>query len=147
MGRSDQYAARFATWVVELKLCRRDFPTTRPLGASGGQRRQIILLSCAVVCADGPKPDGRGRMDRMEKRGTPHGRPGDYAIQDRDGTRFSQGGSARTGNRRGNEKVLSRSRLRKREARLLASARARALVENAVHGRKIRGPRDLQEAR
>ena len=148
MGRSDQACRGFCNVGRELKSkctlipCRDSRPGVR-LRAGNGPRQRIILPSCAAVCSDGPNPGGP-RGDEW-RRGGRRGAPRDYAIQDHDGTRFSQGRFARKGNRRRNAKVSSSSGLRKREVPLFARPRARALVENAVHGRKIRGPRDLQE--
>src|SRR6266704_1289229 len=149
MVQSDQGSRAFCNVGRELKSTSVDtLSGSRQRAARppwGGQWTSSTNNTlCAAVFADGPGPAAHGGW--MEMRG-PHGRPGDYAIQDRDGTRLSQGRSARTGNRRRNKKVSSCSGLRKREARLLTHPCARALVENPVHGRKIWGPRDLQEAR
>src|SRR6266571_2622928 len=93
-------------------------------------------------------PPAQGGEEWMEKSRTPApGAPWDYAIQDRDGKRFSQGGSARAGNRRRDTKVSSGRDFGKRQAPLLTHPRSRAPVEALVYGGEIRGPRDLQEAR
>src|SRR5712691_6943281 len=123
MVQSDQGSGAFCNVGRELKSNSVD---ARP--PWGGQwTSSTNNTSCAAVFADGPGPAAHGGW--MEMRG-PHGRPGDYAIQDRDGTRFSQGRPARTRNRRRNKKVSSRSGFRKRQARLLTHPRARPLVED-----------------
>src|SRR5712691_4773094 len=154
MGQSDQRSCAVCQRVVEIKS---NFDPDTPVRnsrqrvrfrAGSGQHQRIILLSYAAVCTGAAESAGPGGEGKMEKRRTPApGAPRDYAIQDRDGKRFSPGGSARPGNRRRDTKISSGRDFGKRQARLLTHPRARAPVEAPVHGRKIRGPRDLQEAR
>src|SRR5258706_438950 len=70
-----------------------------------------------------------------------------YEIPVHDGTRFSESGFARPGNRRRDAGVSRGSSIGERQPPLLAHPGACAPVESPVHGRKARGSPELQENR
>src|SRR5258705_12881132 len=70
-----------------------------------------------------------------------------YEIPVHDGTRFSESGFARPGNRRRDASVSRGSSIGEHQPPLLAHPGARAPVESPVHGRKAWGSPELQENR